>query len=245
LPAPAIEKLVIQQLNQLAKTKPGLACPDGPLPSLADLEQALPTQDQVQAVNRLVKEVVYDSTDHKVAITLRPPNELVPTDDSAHHRKRKKPLRTSFTIQCPCDFPRPGTRAHYRVTSRVLPGATLFTGARVPRVARLMALAVRFEDLIRVGRIRDFADLARLGHVSRSRVTQIMNLRLLAPDIQELILFLPLTERGHDRIHLAQLQPIAREWDWQKQRRRWAALARSENSGPCIHNSLELGDHPR
>src|SRR3712207_3152134 len=33
--------------------------------------------------------------------------------------------------------------------------------------------------------------VARLGHVTRARVTQIMNLLNLAPDIQEAILFLP------------------------------------------------------
>jgi hypothetical protein len=56
---------------------------------------------------------------------------------------------------------------------------------RVPRLARLMALAIRFEDLIRTGQVAGYADLARLGHVSRARITQIMNLLLLASDIQE------------------------------------------------------------
>ena len=51
---------------------------------------------------------------------------------------------------------------------------------RVPRVSRLMALAIRFERLIEVGEVRDFAELARLAHVSRARITQIMNLLLLA-----------------------------------------------------------------
>jgi hypothetical protein len=68
---------------------------------------------------------------------------------------------------------------------------------RVPRVARLLALAHRFEKLIRDGDVRDFADLARLGHVTRARVSQIMDLLLLAPDIQEQILFMePVAVRG-------------------------------------------------
>jgi hypothetical protein len=41
--------------------------------------------------------------------------------------------------------------------------------------------------------IRDYAELARLGRVTRARMTQIMKLLDLAPDIQEQILFLPLT----------------------------------------------------
>jgi hypothetical protein len=62
---------------------------------------------------------------------------------------------------------------------------------RVPRVSRLMALAIRFDQLIRAGVVADQAELARLGHVTRARLTQIMNLLCLAPDIQEAILFLP------------------------------------------------------
>src|SRR5262249_34780382 len=62
---------------------------------------------------------------------------------------------------------------------------------RVPRVSRLMALALRFQGLLQQGLIADYATLACLGHVSRARVTQIMNLAVLAPDIQEMLLFLP------------------------------------------------------
>jgi len=47
----------------------------------------------------------------------------------------------------------------------------------VPRISRLMALAIHFDGLIREGGVRDYApDLARLGGVSRARITQIMNL---------------------------------------------------------------------
>ncbi len=62
---------------------------------------------------------------------------------------------------------------------------------RVPRIARLMALALRFNQQIRDGTLRDYAQIARLGHVTRARVTQVMNLLLLAPDIIEAILHLP------------------------------------------------------
>src|SRR5687767_1615544 len=58
----------------------------------------------------------------------------------------------------------------------------------VPRVARLMALAIKFQDMVDRGEVRDYADLARLGFVTRARLTQIMNLLLLAPDIQEQLL---------------------------------------------------------
>jgi hypothetical protein len=61
----------------------------------------------------------------------------------------------------------------------------------LPRISKLMAFAIRFDGLVRSGEVRDYADLARLGYVTRARITQIMNLLNLAPDIQESILFLP------------------------------------------------------
>ena len=59
---------------------------------------------------------------------------------------------------------------------------------RIPRITRLMALAIKFQDMVDRGEVRDYADLARLGYVTRARMTQIMNLLNLAPDIQEQIL---------------------------------------------------------
>ena len=101
-----------------------------------------------------------------------------------------------------------------------MPEFTVPTG-RVPRVTRLLALAHRFEKLIRDGEVRDYADLARLGHVTRARLTQIMNLLNLAPDIQEEILGLPAVTAGDDPIRERQLRPIMATPDWNKQRRAW------------------------
>ena len=97
---------------------------------------------------------------------------------------------------------------------------------RLPRVARLMALAIRCEGLIRDGVIENYTEIGRLGHVTRARVSQIMNLLNLAPDIQEEVLFLPRTEKGRAPIILAQLQPIAQVPDWRKQRVLWRELLR-------------------
>ena len=95
---------------------------------------------------------------------------------------------------------------------------------RVPRISRLMALALRFDRLIKAGEITDQAEIARLGQVSRARVTQIMNLLMLAPDIQEDILFLPRTQSGRDPIREIMLRPIATIIDWRKQRKFWKPL---------------------
>jgi hypothetical protein len=86
-----------------------------------------------------------------------------------------------------------------------------------------MALALRFQRLVESGEVRDYAELARLGHVTRARMTQIMNLLNLAPDIQENLLFLPPVEFGRDPIRELQLRPITLVPDWRKQRQMWRA----------------------
>jgi hypothetical protein len=87
-----------------------------------------------------------------------------------------------------------------------------------------MALALRFEQLLCEGKIRNYAELARLGHVSRARVSQIMRLLSLAPTIQEALLFLPQTTFGRDPIHLRQLLSVAAVLDWRQQLVLWKAL---------------------
>ena len=98
-----------------------------------------------------------------------------------------------------------------------------------PRVARLMALAIHFDELIRRGEVIDYADLARLGHVTRARVTQIMNFLNLAPDIQESLLFLPPTVNGRDAVKDWQVRPIAVTPCWRSQRRLWRKLQLAAN----------------
>lgn len=98
--------------------------------------------------------------------------------------------------------------------------------ARLPRVAKLMALAIRFEGMVRDGVVADYAELARLGHITRARMSQIMSLLHLAPDIQEALLFLPRITSGKDRITERDVRPIAATPDWRKQRAIWSeALA--------------------
>lgn len=95
---------------------------------------------------------------------------------------------------------------------------------RVPRVTKLMALAIRFDQLIREGVVADYAELARLGHVSRARMTQITNLLCLAPDIQEALLFLPRVSSGKDPVTEREMRRIVAAADWRNQRKSWMSL---------------------
>lgn len=132
-------------------------------------------------------------------------------------------MTACLTIECDVHFERRGRGFRKELEAGPAPRQSLPPG-RVPRVARFMALAIRFDHLLRSGAIQSYGELACLGHVTRARVSQVMSLLHLAPDIQEALLFLPRTERGRDRIHLRQLQPIVSTLDWRKQRRMWAEL---------------------
>lgn len=98
---------------------------------------------------------------------------------------------------------------------------------RVPRVSRVMALAIEFHRLLREGVVRNTTELAQLAHVTQPRITQVMQLLHLAPDIQEDILFLPLVTQGRDPITEKNLRAIAAELDWNRQRQQWASLRKA------------------
>ncbi|MCG6158324.1 hypothetical protein [Rubinisphaera margarita] len=95
---------------------------------------------------------------------------------------------------------------------------------RLPRITKLMALAIRFDQLIRDGHITDYAELARLGHVSRARITQIMNLLNLAPEIQERLLFAERVESGPDPVTERELRDLLTSADWKFQQEQYSQI---------------------
>ena len=84
----------------------------------------------------------------------------------------------------------------------------------IPRIARLMALAIRLDGLVRDKTVQNYAELAQLGRVTRARITQIMKLLQLAPDLQEQLLFLPPLKGLNER----NLRAVVQQLDWSKQR---------------------------
>ena len=126
-------------------------------------------------------------------------------------------------------FARRPNRSRAMIVEDGPPAAPVAPG-RVPRVSRLMALAIRFDRLIREAKVADQSELARLAHVTQPRMTQIMNLNHLAPDIQEELLFLSPVTRGRNPIHERMLRPIAAEADWGHQRAKWMQLKREAPS---------------
>ncbi len=95
---------------------------------------------------------------------------------------------------------------------------------RIPRISRLMALAIHLQNLVDQGVVQDYAEIARLTGLTRARVTQIMNLTLLSPRIQEEILFLPNTRNGRDFLVERNLRDLASNIQWEKQMNLWHGI---------------------
>ena len=114
---------------------------------------------------------------------------------------------------------------------------------RVPRVARLLALAIKYDRLLRKGIVADLSELARLCQVTQPRMTQIMNLLHLAPDIQEKILDLPTVAKGRDPITERDLRPIAALPSWTRQRSAWKRRCESTLPKASCHCTSPVRPH--
>ena len=98
------------------------------------------------------------------------------------------------------------------------------TTGQLPRITQVLALAIHFDDMIRRGDAKDYANVARLTGLCRERVSQIARLNYLAPDIQIELLYLPPTPTGRFPISEAAVREVANMLSWGDQRRAWAVL---------------------
>ena len=108
----------------------------------------------------------------------------VPVGSEPQHEQRLRSLPESATA-----------RRGGRQRPSTLPPAS--EEGRLPLVTRHMALAIKLQDMIDRGELRDFADVARLGFVSRARVTQIMNLLISPRTSRSNCCSPPVTRRGN------------------------------------------------
>ncbi|MBS2017480.1 MAG: hypothetical protein JST00_31650 [Deltaproteobacteria bacterium] len=113
------------------------------------------------------------------------------------------------------------------------PAKTRFVDAPVPgpmkrslRAAQMLSLAYRMDRLIESGAVRDRAEMARVTGFDDSRISQIMNLMWLAPDIQESVLLAEIGD-GRDWVTAKELLPISRCPSWEEQRRQFECLLSS------------------
>ena len=133
------------------------------------------------------------------------------------------PVADAFQTMAAVHFTH-GHKGRKRAVPEKRPTPPSVPGGAVPRLSRLMALAIRFDGLLREGAVKDYAELARLGQVSRARLTQIMNLLNLAPGIQEEILFLPPVAGERQAIPERRVRKVAAMADWGRQRDTWRKI---------------------
>lgn len=124
-----------------------------------------------------------------------------------------------------------GNKGRRRIMDKPPPTQVVPEG-RTPRISKLVALALRFDELIRSGRCANMSELAELTMVTQPRITQVLNLLHLAPDILEELLFLPRVVAGRDPIHEKMLRRVASEIDWVRQRVRWRVIVASRTRPP-------------
>ena len=123
------------------------------------------------------------------------------------------PLEIRFSLRTKLSPSREGTG---RVPARRV--------GRLPRVTQVLALALHLEDMVRRGEAKDYANLARLTCLCRERISQIVRLNYLAPDIQVELLYLAPTTSGRFPVSETALRKIANLLSWVDQRREWKAL---------------------
>jgi len=115
--------------------------------------------------------------------------------------------------------------------ARLSLASALLESDRLPRISHTMAQAILFEDLLAQGEATDHADLARLGAISRERVSQVMKMLWLGPDIQDDILRLPPVRRGDFSIMVPEVTAITDEVLWEDQRILWSNLKQKKKLG--------------
>lgn len=91
---------------------------------------------------------------------------------------------------------------------------------RPSKLAITLSIAHYLEEQIENGRIENRADIARRLGLSRARVTQILTLRWLAPDLQAEILFTEAVD-GIEPFSQRVAREVARILAWPEQRVAW------------------------
>ena len=133
-----------------------------------------------------------------------------------------------MAFKCESRAKAPLVEIHFKLrTSAAGPGpAPEARSGRLPRITQVIALAIHLEEMIRRGEAKDYADLARLSCLCRERISQMVRLNYLAPDIQMELLYLPPTPTGRYPISETAVRKIANLLSWADQRQEWARLKR-------------------
>ncbi|ACY13375.1 hypothetical protein [Haliangium ochraceum] len=117
-----------------------------------------------------------------------------------------------------------GNGRPHRFSGQPAPSAPLPT-RRPARVAQMLAFAHRVEAEVTRGDFESRSAAARHYGMTTGRITQLLSLLWLAPDVQEDVLFLEAID-GREPVSGQALEKIARIADWSEQRRGWRGMTR-------------------
>jgi hypothetical protein len=84
----------------------------------------------------------------------------------------------------------------------------------------MLALAHKIQEAIDAGAVRDRAEIARRLGFTRARITHLLDLTLLAPDVQERVLELEAAD-GLEPVSERRLRAVAHIQEWASQRAQW------------------------
>jgi hypothetical protein len=106
----------------------------------------------------------------------------------------------------------------------------------------MLAVAHALVDLLAEEGAPNRAKLAKALGMSEARLSQLLDLVMLAPDIQEELLFLEVAP-GREPIPERALRHVVRALDWREQRRRFARLSQASANGTrCRSAGAQLSD---
>jgi len=106
----------------------------------------------------------------------------------------------------------------------------------------MLALAHRMQAMIDAGEVEDCASLARRLRFSRARITQLLDLTLLAPDLQLQVLELEAVD-GVEPLAERQLRAVMAAGTWPQQRAAWGCRGRGRASSTLVDSGLMLSNN--
>jgi site-specific DNA recombinase len=165
----------------------------------------------------LVRTVQVDEPNHKIAIVFAPLDE---TRRAVLGDKAGNPDRYASTVTGELHRERVGKGIAFQQKA---PASAKPPVERPAKVARMLALAHHLDRAIDSGKCPDLATMATRLRMTRPRITQVVSLTFLAPDIQAEVLKLRAID-GREPVRERALRPIAAIPHWDRQRAAWERL---------------------
>ena len=136
-------------------------------------------------------------------------------------KEQRIQIRSSFSVEYKVDFSSGNGKRKTGKNKKYSLGQKKKTTEKPHHVTRLLALAHHLQGLIDKGLVADYAGIARQFNLSRARLTQIMNLTLLAPQIQEEILLEINNDLFRGYLNEQDLRVVLKTSNWEEQLKIW------------------------